>query len=260
MRRVHSFFLVQRHGRQEARFVDTSFFSAHCGTHTHSDTYTYTGTHVSHTARGSSPTPCAHAARLFLFALWVLASHSPSLSPSQMGRGRKHRTKLVFGNSDISSRGDLYLSLIQSTPSFIIFLCRFFTAAGGVCHSLVRRPWCRWFILNKLLFRKKQTQRPHFPSIRGAARPLPGPPAHAPSRAPGPPGGQPTAPGVPCGLNPVVNSKALQYQVNWDRQAGRKEDTSLPRQPGGEITAELAPRRPSRTQARSTQLRGSTTP
>ena len=26
------------------------------------------------------------------------------------------------------------------------FHCR----RGGVCHSLVRRPWCRWFILNKL--------------------------------------------------------------------------------------------------------------
>ena len=29
----------------------------------------------------------------------------------------------------------------------------FFTAAGGVYHSLVRRLWCRWFILNKLHFR-----------------------------------------------------------------------------------------------------------
>jgi hypothetical protein len=38
------------------------------------------------------------------------------------------------------------------------FLRRFFTAAGGVCHSLVRyfRPWCRWFILNKLLSQKKR--------------------------------------------------------------------------------------------------------
>ena len=26
---------------------------------------------------------------------------------------------------------------------------------GGVYHSLVRRPWCRWFILNKLLSQKK---------------------------------------------------------------------------------------------------------
>ena len=32
----------------------------------------------------------------------------------------------------------------------------FFTAAGGVCHSLVRRPWCRWFILNKLLSQKNK--------------------------------------------------------------------------------------------------------
>jgi hypothetical protein len=31
----------------------------------------------------------------------------------------------------------------------------FFTAAGGVYHSLVRRLWCRWFILNKLLSQKK---------------------------------------------------------------------------------------------------------
>jgi hypothetical protein len=31
------------------------------------------------------------------------------------------------------------------------FLRRFFTAAGGVCHSLVPRPWYRWFILYKLL-------------------------------------------------------------------------------------------------------------
>ena len=31
----------------------------------------------------------------------------------------------------------------------------FSTAAGGVYHSLVRRLWCRWFILNKLLSQKK---------------------------------------------------------------------------------------------------------
>ena len=30
----------------------------------------------------------------------------------------------------------------------------FFTAAGGVYHSLVHRPWCRWFILNKLVSQK----------------------------------------------------------------------------------------------------------
>ena len=31
----------------------------------------------------------------------------------------------------------------------------FFTAAGGVYHSLVRRLWCRWFILNELLSQKR---------------------------------------------------------------------------------------------------------
>ena len=37
----------------------------------------------------------------------------------------------------------------------------FFTAAGGVCHGLVSRLWCRWFILNKLLSQKKpQKVRP----------------------------------------------------------------------------------------------------
>ena len=33
----------------------------------------------------------------------------------------------------------------------------FLTAAGGVCHGLVSRLWCRWFILNKLLSQKKKT-------------------------------------------------------------------------------------------------------
>ena len=32
----------------------------------------------------------------------------------------------------------------------------FLTAAGGVCHGLVCRLWCRWFILNKLLSKKKE--------------------------------------------------------------------------------------------------------
>ena len=32
----------------------------------------------------------------------------------------------------------------------------FLTAAGGVCHGLVSRLWCRWFILNKLLSQKKK--------------------------------------------------------------------------------------------------------
>ena len=36
----------------------------------------------------------------------------------------------------------------------------FFTAAGGVYQSLVRRLWCRWFILNKLLSPKQYTEHP----------------------------------------------------------------------------------------------------
>ena len=52
------------------------------------------------------------------------------------------------------------LSLPTLTPrsrSRALSSVGFFTAAGAVCHSLVPRPWYRWFILNKLLSQKKRT-------------------------------------------------------------------------------------------------------
>ena len=48
----------------------------------------------------------------------------------------------------------------------------FFTAAGGVYHSLVRRLWCRWFILNKLLSPKKEKTHNPKPCVTHTAHPM----------------------------------------------------------------------------------------
>jgi hypothetical protein len=43
---------------------------------------------------------------------------------------------------------------LSKKSSRVLSSVGFLTAAGGVCHSLVCRLWCRWFILNKLLSQK----------------------------------------------------------------------------------------------------------
>ena len=62
-------------------------------------------------------------------------------------------------------RDDAHLPFSRAAPPDLAlagaFLRRFFTAAGGVYHSLVRRLWCRWFISINY-FRKKKS----FPEVR----------------------------------------------------------------------------------------------
>ena len=88
--------------------------------------------------------------------------------------GRAHRRLTVAGVKQ--SMQVVYLNYLAKVPeSFRLEKSQRFTAAGGVCHSLVRRPWCRWFILNKLLSQKTPT--PKSPS------PAPLPPSLSPSVA-----------------------------------------------------------------------------
>ena len=70
-----------------------------------------------------------------------------------MRRRRRKRAHIDRSTATVPAHAHPQISLAGA------FLRRFFTAAGGVCHSLVPRPWYRWFILNKLLSQKKEEKQ-----------------------------------------------------------------------------------------------------